>query len=160
MTNKIGSLAFVLLLTAIPVFVFYDIGTRFADEGVHTGSAENNAAMYPRLVAILMAGLLAIQAVRVLLERTKDDPRPDISALIKTHARSVIVFILFLIYIWAFRWFGFVYSTPVFLLITQWVLGIRQPVVLIGYSIGVTAAVYYAFSKILNLALPAGDFFG
>ena len=60
----------------------------------------------------------------------------------------------------AFRWFGFVYSTPAFLLLTQIVLGYRQPAVMVGYSIGVTAAVYYAFSKILNLALPAGDFFG
>ncbi len=160
MTDRIGQLAFILVLAAVPVFVFYDIGTRFVAEGVHTGSAENNAAMYPRLIAMLMAGLLAIQAFRTVAQRSQAATWPGLTALVKTHARAIIVFVLFLVYLWAFRWFGFTYSTPVFLLLTQVVLGVRQPVVLVAYSVGVTAAVYFAFAEILNLALPAGDFFG
>ncbi len=160
MTNKAGQLAFIIILAAIPAYVFYDIGTRFAAEGVDTGSAENNAAMYPRLVAFLLAGLLAIQAIRTLAQPQTLVFRLDLKALLRRHARATIVFVLFLIYLWAFRWFGFVYSTPVFLLVSQLVLGYRNPVGLVAYSAGVSAGIFLAFSKILNLALPAGDFFG
>lgn len=160
MSDKLGQLVFILVLTAIPVFVFYDIGTRFAAEGVNTGSAENNAAMYPRLVAILMAGLLAIQAVRTFLLPSDEGAMPDLPEFVRKHARAIVVFFIFLAYLWAFRWIGFVYATPVFLFLTQIALGYRNIAGLIVYPIGVTAGVYFAFSKILNLALPAGDFFG
>ncbi len=160
MTNRFGQLAFIIILAAIPVFVFYDIGTRFAAEGVDTGSAENNAAMYPRLVAVLMAVLLAIQAFRTFTHISEDELWPGINEFVRVHGRAITAFFLFLFYIWGFRWFGFVYSTPIFLFLTQLVLGYRNPVGLVVYSGGVTAAVYYAFAKILNLALPAGDFFG
>lgn len=160
MSNKVGQLAFILILAAIPVFVFYDISTRFAAEGVNTGSAENNAAMYPRLIAILMAGLLVIQGARTLILAPEKSAGTDVKLFIRKHSRAVVVFFIFLAYLWAFRWFGFIYSTPVFLLLTQIVLGYRNIIGLVFYPVGVTAAVFIAFSKILNLALPAGDFFG
>ena len=140
--------------------MFYDIGTRFSAAGVDRGSAENNAAMYPRLVAAVMAGLLALQAIRIVLQKMQDEPWPGLVMLVRPHIRAIVIFLAFLAYLWAFRWFGFVYATPVFLLVTQVVMGYRHPVSVVGYSIGVTAAVYFAFSEILNLALPAGDLFG
>jgi len=162
MNNKLGQLAFLSFLSAVPVFVFYDIGTRFAERGVNTGSAENNAAMYPRLVAILLAGLLTIQLFRTVRSRSDaEHPRAArIGAMFKTHKRAIAVFTIFLIYLWAFRWFGFLYSTPFFLALTQFALGVRNPLMVGAYALGVTAAVYYSFSELLNLALPAGDFFG
>ena len=69
MKKNIGQLAFILALATIPFFIFYDIETRFAAEGVDTGSAENNAAMYPRLLAILMLALLIIQGIRTWFQR-------------------------------------------------------------------------------------------
>jgi hypothetical protein len=160
MSNKIGQLAFILILAAVPVYIFSDIATRFAAAGVNTGSAENNAAMYPRLIAILMTGLLVVQAVRTLRLPPEDNAGPALSVFIKKNARAIVVFFIFLAYLWAFRWFGFIYSTPVFLLLTQISLGYRSIIGLVAYPVGVTAGVFFVFAKILNLALPAGDFFG
>ena len=162
MNSKFWQLAFVTSLLAVPVFVFYDIGTRFAEKGVNTGSAENNAAMYPRLVALLLLGLLFIQLARTVMTPAGNDDQnlfnPGI--FLKEHAKAITVFAIFLAYLWAFRWLGFLYSTPIFLFLTQLTLGLRNLWKIGLYSGGVTAIVYLAFSKLLNLALPAGDFFG
>lgn len=162
MNQKLGQLAFLALLLCIPLFVFYDIATRFAAEGVASGSAENNAAMYPRLVALLLLFLILIQGARTLLERSVSAGRgADLSlAALTKYRRSVAVFILFLLYLSAFRWFGFMIATPLFLVSVQFVLGYRNVIAMALYSGGVTMAIWFAFSKILNLVLPAGDIFG
>ena len=162
MNRKYGQLAFLLLLTLIPAYVFYDIATRFTAEGVVGGSAENNAAMFPRLVAILLLGLIVLQAARTFLEKqdgTAQWLHPSRAAL-RPYLPAVAVFVLFLLYIAAFRWFGFVYSTPVFLVLVQLALGYRNALVIPIFALGVTGAVWVAFAKLLNLVLPAGDFFG
>lgn len=162
MNGKTAQIAFLILLACVPVFVFYDIGTRFAAEGVDTGSAENNAAMYPRLIAALMLALIVIQTARTFLispEGSAGDPL-EIGAVIRKYGRSASIFVLFLAYLWAFRWFGFVYSSIVFLAAAQVILGLKNPLKIAAYSAGVTAAIWLAFAKLLNLVLPAGDYFG
>ena len=162
MNRKNGQLAFLVLLTLIPAYVFYDIATRFVAEGVSGGSAENNAAMFPRLVAIVLLGLIVLQAVRTFVE--KQDGRTQRLRLSRAALRpfipTVAVFVLFLLYIAAFRWFGFVYSTPVFLALAQLALGYRNALVIPLFALGVTGAVWVAFAELLNLVLSAGDFFG
>lgn len=162
MNGRSGQIAFLILLAAVPAFVFYDIGTRFAAEGVASGSAENNAAMYPRLVAIVMAGLIAVQLLRTVLGRPHSSQplRLAIGDLVSKYWRTTALFVLFLAYIWAFRWFGFVYSSLVFLALAQAILGRRNPLKIALYAGGVTAVIWLAFAQLLNLALPSGDYFG
>lgn len=164
MRARIEHLVFLLALAAVPAFVFFDIGTRFVADGVASGSAENNAAMYPRLVAAIMAALVALQAGRSLLAAdTVDDAeqRSDsVWQFLQRYGRVTAAFVLFLLYLWAFRWFGFVYATPVFAALMQMTLGVRNPIIIGVYAAGLTGIIWFAFSELLNLALPAGDYFG
>lgn len=162
MNQKSGHLAFLAAFLCVPAFVFYDIATRFAAEGVASGSAEENAAMYPRLIAAILLGLLVIQILRTLTEKVEIGPggARSLSGLWRANRRALMVFGLFLAYLAAFRWFGFAYSTPVFLALTQLALGYRNLLFILLYSAGVSAAVWFAFAKLLNLVLPVGDLFG
>lgn len=164
MRARIEHLVFLLALAAVPAFVFFDIGTRFVADGVASGSAENNAAMYPRLVAAIMAVLIALKAGRSLLATDAaedgDHQSDSVWQFLRRYGRVTAAFILFLLYLWAFRWFGFVYATPVFAALMQIALGARNPIMVGVYSAGLTGVIWFAFSELLNLALPAGDYFG
>ncbi|MCG8509952.1 MAG: tripartite tricarboxylate transporter TctB family protein [Rhodospirillales bacterium] len=162
MTPKRGQLAFLAFLLLIPVYVFHDIATRFVEEGVASGSAENDAAMFPKLIAALLLILLVIQITTTVLKKTDAVAMkmPSWGVLWRRYRRAVAVFVLFVLYLPAFRWFGFLYSTPVFIILLQLVLGYRNPVAIAAFSVGVTGAVWLAFARVLNLVLPVGDIFG
>lgn len=155
MAHRLVPLALIAALALIPAFVFLDIATRFAAEGVASGRAEDNAAMFPRLIAALLAVLLVIQGFREWTGRAAETPSLDLP-----RPRVWGLFALFLVYLVAFRWLGFVVSTPVFLVLAMGLLGYRNLLVAVIFSSAVTFAIWLVFLKMLNLVLPAGEIFG
>ncbi|MEZ5863354.1 MAG: tripartite tricarboxylate transporter TctB family protein [Geminicoccaceae bacterium] len=161
MRERTGQLLFLLALLAIPGYVFFDIATRFAAKGLIGGRAEDNAALFPGLVAGLMVALVAIQLLRTLLAPAgPGGGLLDPAAIWQRYRRAILLFLVFLAYLPGFRWLGFLLATPVFLVAAQLVLGYRHPLGLVLFAGGVTGLVWVTFAKLLNLVLPAGDLFG
>ena len=174
MSSRAGQLAFLGFLLLIPVLVFLDIGLRFVPEGMAGGRPESNAALYPGLVAALMGVLVLVEATRTGLAscagRTGDDASDAGGAEARGHIarprftasarRSIALLVVFVLYLPAFRYLGFAISTIVFLVACQWVLGLRKPVLMLLFALGVTGAIWLAFAEGLDLLLPRGELFG
>lgn len=155
MTHRFAPAAFISVLALIPAFVFFDIATRFAAEGVDAGRAENNAAMFPRLIAGVLAVLLAIQFYREITGRAAES-----EGLETPNWQTAGLFALFIAYLLAFKWAGFLISTPVFLVLSMLLLGYRHPLGVPAFAAVVTGVIWLVFLKMLNLVLPVGVFLG
>lgn len=60
------------------------------------------------------------------------------------------------LFVFAFERLGFLISSFLFLAIVLLLLGERRPLVIVIFSAGLSAAVYYLFNSVLQLPLPAG----
>lgn len=49
---------------------------------------------------------------------------------------------------------GFLISGPVFLIALAWLLGMRNPLVLLGCGVGLAALIYFGFHQLLSVDLP------
>ena len=158
-----------LILLAIPVYAVYEIFTKFAAEGVHTGPASNNAGMYPLFIALVMIVLVLLQIGRALRDyrrQTAGRAGPPtalstgrIIALAAEYRRTLLLFALFIVYIAVFGVLGFSVSTMLFIVLSQLILGARSLLKIGLFAALVTSAVWLVFAKVLHLVLPYGTLF-
>ena len=145
-----------LALLAPPVSVFYQTRTSLVEQGVASGGALNNAALYPEIVA----GLLAILAFAQLILASR---RPSGAAKNAADPAPVpfwmpIVGVLaFAIYLFVLPKLGYHLTTPPFILAMLMVFGVRL-LPAIAVALGMSLLVAVIFEGILNVVLPVGMF--
>lgn len=139
------------------LLVFQQIATSMAEQGIASGGPYDNAASYPRGIAILMLVLLAVQLVRTLTLAESGHEQaepPSLEAL----RRSVGLLVIFAVYLLCLNWFGYHLSTAPLAAAVMLLCGVRNIGFVIGLALVMSFVLAFIFEKILNVVLPGGMF--
>lgn len=142
------------LLFLVPVaLVFQQSYTSLSDQGVATGDALNNAAMFPKMLAGLLALLAILQAI-MALRRPAVDETISFSAVLRN---SVFVMAILAAYLFALPVLGYHIMTPILCFAVLLLLGLRLfPAASVGVAMSLVVALF--FESALNVILPVGIF--
>lgn len=141
-TDKISSV--VLLTLAAGVFV--------ASGDFPRGPSVTGPALFPRIVAVLIAAFAVAQLGKTLY--VSNVRSHEISR--EVAFRVLAALSLVIAYVLALPWFGFVSGTIIFLVVTMWYSGVESLLRAAIVAVGVTLALYYTFIVFLHIPLPEG----
>lgn len=137
---------------AIPAIIFWQSATSLAEQGVAGGGPMENAAIFPRVIAWILAVLAVINALRILSGRITS-PSPFTAT--ENTRRGLIASAIFVAYLLALPTVGYHILTPVMLALQMRLLGlgwIGSALAAVGMSLSVAAV----FEGLLNVVLPVG----
>lgn len=148
------SLVFFLALVAV---VFQQISTDLTQQGIASGGPFQNAAFYPRGVAILIIGIVCVRVVqltREIKQNTAELPFKSLQQLILP-AKLVCLFGL---YLYLLGVLGYHLTTTPFLFMVTYISGDRKIFSNMLFSFSIALLIAYIFEKFLRLVLPGGVF--
>jgi len=142
------------LLFLIPVaLVFQQSATSLSEQGAASGDAMTNAAMFPKMLAVLLGVLAIIQATSAFMR-----PKTDESIIFTTELRKSLLLVAILAaYLLILPVLGYHIVTPMLCLIVLLLLGLR-PLVALIVGLGMSLAVALFFETALHVILPVGIF--
>lgn len=135
--------------------VFYQISTSMTEQGIASGGPYDNAAAYPRAVAILMGCLLAVLMV---LGRVFPKEGEAAALAIDKLRRPTLLLGLFAVFLWSLGYFGYHISTPPMLMAIMVLGGLRRPLEILAVGVGVSLFLAFVFEVFLKIVLPGGIF--
>ncbi len=151
---------------AVAAIVFWQTNTDLVEKDIASGSMQYNAAFVPEVLATVLVILAVSQIVQIIRNSGTNpvsiDAQDDASAEAPTErglaVRSVVALVLIALYILALRPLGYHIATPMLLASLFALLNVRNPLLLLGLSIGLSLVSAYVFGGLLNVVLPAGVF--
>ena len=146
----------ILFFVALIAVVFQQIYTSMTEQGIASGGPYDNAAAYPKAVAILIGLLISIQAV-ALLFGPKDRDLGEARGLSELR-RPALALAIFALYLFALGIVGYHIATPAMLMALVILGGLRSPVSIIAFSVGLSIAISFFFEVYLKIVLPGGLF--
>ena len=156
LTRKHAEWLVVLFFSVLIAIVFYEIATSMTEQGIASGGPYDNAAAYPRAIAIFIGALVALQVV-VNLFSNSNGSSLALSGEARFRAGGLLV--VFAIYLGCLDWLGYHLTTTPMAIAVMWLCGGRNLGKLLLIALGMAFALALAFEKILNVVLPGG-FFG
>lgn len=145
------AVAFFAVLIAV---AFHQIYTAMTEQGIASGGPYDNAAAYPKAVAILIGVLIAGQAVVLVLGRKGAG---DAMSLVEL-GRPAAALLIFAIYLFALGAVGYHLATPAMIVSVMILSGFRNPLIMVGFGAGVSLMIAYFFEGQLKVVLPGGMF--
>ncbi|MFQ5765794.1 MAG: tripartite tricarboxylate transporter TctB family protein, partial [Rhodospirillales bacterium] len=125
---------------------------------------ELGAAFWPRVViagVIVSAGVLLVTRLfagagepEPAIDERMTDALPEDAAHVTK--KTLAIFVIPLVYVYAIHKLGFLLITPIFLLGYMYLLGVRRWVTLIAVTAGFYGAVVLIFLKLIFTPLPQG----
>lgn len=116
-------------------------------------------AFFPSMLAGLLVAasgvLMAGAALEAAGPAVAEDPPPRLS-FADGRVRAAVTVLAVLAFTLVLGPLGFVPTSVVFLAAMMAMLGLRSPAALLAVPVGVTAAIWLIFEKLLVLSLPAG----
>lgn len=154
--NRVGELAFALLILGLGIFTFVGTFGIRTPAGVEVG---------PRVFPILVAAILIFAGVWLVANVLRGDlgqgeAGEDIDPHAKTDWKTIgILLLLVLVTIWALEPLGWWMTAAVLFGAVAWALGARRP--WLGFVIGLIlgVATHLLFAELLGLGLPRGYLF-
>ena len=144
----------VVFLSMVVAVVFQQIYTSLAEQGISTGGPYDNAAAYPRGVAILMAFLLAIQVcVFCFADGSK---KPAKLAKFSDLILPFSLLLIFAVYLGLLGHLGYHLTTPPMIISIMLLCGMRNLLAIVGSSVGISLTLAFLFERFLNVVLPGG----
>jgi len=146
-----------MLFAAVVGLVFQQISTDMTAQGIASGGPYNDAASYPRALAVVILIVLAANVgIRVLRSRSGAPQSGGISA----HAlrRPAALLSLFALYLIALGMVGYLVASVAVMVLTLLLCGERSPLRLALVSVGVTFGLSIVFGGLLDVVLPRGHF--
>ncbi len=154
------AVAFCFMIPAI--VALHEIGTKFVEKEMHTGGGEQNAALFPRILSILLLLLAVTKIAGVIIDTYKNGRKESEDSFYlfepDGRKRTAAMFIIFVLYILGLANLGFYAATPLALAAFFLILGLRKVLMLIPLSLGTTLAIWYLFGVLLKVVLPVGKF--
>lgn len=121
---------------------------------VSAASGGLSPRVYPRAVftCILICGAIILGRTLFKMFLSKKDSAAELDRMIDMHLVNVAaVTVLTLVYIFALRAFGFLFTTPVFLFLAMLLFGERKWLRMVIISITGTAVLYLFFVQIMSV---------
>lgn len=155
LTRKLAEWLVVAFFVVLIGTVFQQISTSMTEQGIASGGPYDNAAAYPKAVAILVGCLLAILIVvgRVF-------PKEGEAAVLAVDKlrRPALLLGLFAVFLWSLGYFGYHISTPPMLMTIMVLGGLRRPLEILAVGVGVSFLLAFVFEVFLKIVLPGGIF--
>ncbi len=146
----------VAFFAALIAVVFQQIYTSMTEQGIASGSPYDNAAAYPKAVAILIGALLGIQVIVTIL--AKRDTHTTGSVTLDHAWRPALLLLIFAAYLYGLAAIGYHLATPSMIMAVMVLGGMRSALPVIGYGVGASLAIAYFFEAYLKIVLPGGMF--
>src|SRR5690625_3944213 len=141
--------------TGFVLFLFSMFGYLIANEfggGESLGSF--GPSFFPKLVLITLAILSLSLLIKGIVSLKTDKTKININ--VKKIIRVVFYIFLLIIYINLFFITGFIMSTILFLIISQYLFGVRNWMKIIIISIITPILLYYFFTGLFNIPISSG----
>jgi len=120
------------------------------------------AAGFPKLIAVFMFFLSLIYIIKYIRANKKINRTFDFKSIYEEYKFVIITVLLFLFYVITMKFIGFIISTSIYLLASQWLLSDRKkkniPIIII-MTLFISLGAYYFFTSYLSVTFPAGIFF-
>ncbi|MHA1567557.1 MAG: tripartite tricarboxylate transporter TctB family protein [Alphaproteobacteria bacterium] len=156
MTRKHAEWLVVLFFVGVVAVVFQQIHTSMAEQGIASGSPYDNAAAFPRAVAILIGMLVvALLVSRRLIGRPADGA---VGFSFTELRRPVLLLVVFGVYLATLKILGYHLATPAMIMAVMVLCGVRKPIELALVGVGISLVLAFFFEGFLNIVLPGGLF--
>lgn len=142
---------------AIIAVVFQQIHTSMTEQQIASGGPYDNAAAYPRIIAILIGIMVAIQASFTFLKR-KSSPEDQQAIAFSELKRPAALLIIFALYLGLLGTLGYHLTTTPMILAIMVLCGMRLSISTAAISFSIAIAHAYAFEVFLKVVLPGGIF--
>ncbi|WP_136661043.1 tripartite tricarboxylate transporter TctB family protein [Nitratireductor sp. XY-223] len=146
-----------LFFAVVIAVVFQQIATDMAEQGIASGGPYDNAAAYPRTIALLLGFLIVLKIAVGLVFRTPST-EPDEGIEVASLSKPFLMLVVFAVYLSLLSWIGYHIATPPMLLAVMYIAGVRNPVALIALALGMSLFFAFMFEFFLKIVLPGGVF--
>ena len=147
--------AALVLWVALVGIVFWQTNTDFVRQGIASGGPFHNAAMFPEIVAVVIALCAVPIGVQAALRNRKDaKPAPALS--LYDLRRPLALLLAFSLYLALLDVLGYYIATVPFLFFIIWLCGERKILNPAIFSVVVTFVVALVFQRYLTVVLPRG----
>ena len=142
-------------LASVVLIVFWQIETDMKNQGIASGGPYDNAASFPRTIAILIGVLLVAQlATEIFVKRT--DSQSHGSFQFSDLRRGALMLVVFAVYLNVLTTVGYHLATAPMIFAIMWICGLRSYLALTVSSIAIATAFAFFFEVFLNVVLPLG----
>jgi len=152
--TRIGRLLPPVFFLVVAAAVFRGAATSLAAQGAASGTPITNAAMYPRLIAALLAAMSLGLIAGELRAPAAAEPRLPIRAV----AQAIAGTTAFVIYLILLPVLGYLVTTPILVAGLLVIFGMRAPLGIAGYSLALALGCAIVFQGGFNVTLPRGQF--
>lgn len=139
---------------ALPLIVFWQIETSLSAQGAASGGPMQNAAIFPTIVALVLAGLCVIHVLRLIFDRAEG--KAPLEGTAKTRL-AIVSTGLFLTFLLTLEMVGYYIAALVLLIALMRLFGVGLVGAMLA-AIFMTLAVAFVFEGLLNVVLPLGAF--
>ncbi|MEL6961666.1 MAG: tripartite tricarboxylate transporter TctB family protein [Pseudomonadota bacterium] len=153
LTRKHAEWLVIVFFSVIIAIVFYEIATSMTEQGIASGSPYDNAAAYPRAVAIVIGALLVLV---VLMAHSSLDKGAALA--IGDLRRPAFLLLIFATYLFALGTVGYHLATTPMLIAVMLLGGARSPVEIVAVSVCIAFGLAWFFEAFLKIVLPGGIF--
>ncbi|MCV0429278.1 MAG: tripartite tricarboxylate transporter TctB family protein [Roseibium sp.] len=154
MTSRTLTLLVTAFFAIIVGIVFQQIHTSMHEQGIASGGPYDNAAAYPRAVAIVIAGLVIVQILMEILSGHQEKIGLEPQAL----KRAVGLLFVFALYLGCLQWLGYHLTTTPMVFAVMYICGARQIGKMLLAAIVMSFGFAFVFERFLNVVLPGGIF--
>ena len=153
-SSRTLNLAALGFLFAVIVIVFWQIETDFKEQGIASGGPYDNAASYPRAIAIFMGVLIALQLAVELLKGSTTAPDEDVQP--SDLRRAGLMLAVFAVYLMVLTTLGYHLATAPMIGAIMWICGMRNVPNMVLSSVAIATGFAFIFEVFLNVVLPLG----
>ena len=155
MRNRMAQWLAIAFFAVLVAIVFQQIATSMTEQGIASGGPYDNAATYPRYIAIFIAVLVVFQIIHTVFRATDETVLSPSSGPM---LRAVGLLAVFATYLLLLDGLGYHLTTTPMAFAMMWLCGGRNIGKLLIIALGMAFALAFTFEKILNVVLPGGLF--
>nr|WP_306267798.1 tripartite tricarboxylate transporter TctB family protein [Pararhizobium sp. IMCC3301] len=144
----------IVFFAAVIAVVFQQIYTSMTEQGIASGGPYDNAAAYPRAVALIIALLLAIQAAIIWFRKMPQVSKASVS--LSALYRPAALLGIFALYLGLLGVFGYHLTTTPMIVALLVVCGLSLSVRPVLIALVISFGLAYFFEAHLKVVLPGG----
>ena len=146
----------ILFFVGLIGIVFQQIYTSMTEQGIASGSPYNNAAAYPRAVALIIGALLLCMMVIRRITSKSGEAVPSVES--STLKRPLILLVAFAAYLVGLGTVGYHLTTPLLVMGILLLSGVRNKWEIVLFGFGLSLFLAFMFEVLLKIVLPGGIF--
>lgn len=151
MSKRHAEIIAIVFFIGVVALVFQQIATSMSEQGISSGSPYDNAAAYPKSIAIMMIVLVLFQGI-MSWSATATSETISYTQL----KRPALLLLVFAVYLFALGTFGYHLSTAPMLVALLWLAGYRKPLMAALYGLSISFGFAFLFEVFLKIVLPGG----